>query len=142
MDHTKERRTATSKPHCLDAGRATIGMSDSGAEIKIQIDLPSGVRLGPGKIALLELIGSEGSLSRAAEAMGISYRRAWLFVQQINAAFDEPAVATPPGGHGGAAAKLTDFGRELIGKFRQLETVANKRGKDVVKWLEQHERAV
>ncbi len=46
--------------------------------------------------------------------MGISYRRAWLFVQQINAAFDEPVIATSEHGHGGSAAKLTEFGKKLI----------------------------
>jgi len=110
------------------------------ALVKVQIDLPAGGRLGPGKIALLELIESEGSLSRAAEAMGISYRRAWLFVQQVNACFDKPAVATPEGGHGGAAAKLTDFGRELIRRFRELEALANDAGENVVAWIGDHEQ--
>ncbi len=109
-------------------------------KVKVQVDLPAGGRLGPGKIALLELIDSEGSLSRAAEAMGISYRRAWLFVQQVNACFDEPAVATPEGGHGGAAAKLTGFGRELIGRFRELEAIANESGDEVVAWFAKHEQ--
>lgn len=95
-------------------GEAGAAAKSRSAKVKVQIDLPAGGRLGPGKIRLLELIETEGSLSRAAKAMGISYRRAWLFVQHINAAFDEPAVATPEGGHGGGAAKLTAFGRDLV----------------------------
>ncbi len=109
------------------------------ARVKLQIDLPSGNRIGPGKIHLLELVETEGSLSRAAEAMGISYRRAWQFVQQINAAFDEPAIATPEHRHGGAAAKLTDFGHKLIAKFRELEVTANAEGRGVLRWLAKHE---
>lgn len=111
------------------------------ARVKLQINLPGGNRIGPGKIHLLELVETQGSLSRAAEAMGISYRRAWQFVQQINATFDRPAIATPEHGHGGAAAKLTDFGRELIAKFRELEEVANSEGRSVLNWLARHENS-
>ncbi|MDX2257622.1 MAG: LysR family transcriptional regulator [Hyphomicrobiaceae bacterium] len=106
--------------------------------IKVQIDLPSGARIGPGKIRLLELVETEGSLSRAAEAMGISYRRAWLFVQQVNAAFDVPAVATPEHGQGGAAARLTDFGRDLIVRYRAIEALTSEAGAADIAWLDRH----
>lgn len=131
-------------------GKKAPGDADSAAAadrgtpnacVKLQINLPGGKRLGPGKIQLLELIETEGSLSRAAEKMGISYRRAWVFVQQVNAAFDEPAIATPEHGHGGAAAKLTDFGRQLISRFRELEEAANSDGSRFLKWLARHEQA-
>lgn len=124
----------------LEAGDERSAAKKRSARVKIQIDLPAGGRLGPGKIRLLELIETEGSLSRAAKAMGISYRRAWLFVQHINAAFDEPAVATPEGGHGGGASKLTAFGGELVRKYRELETIANSDGKKIVSWISRHEQ--
>jgi molybdate transport system regulatory protein len=146
QDRSREGAVArTRQPDARQTDANTKSTSDEAASepqrarVKIQIDLPAGGRLGPGKIALLELIESEGSLSRAAEAMGISYRRAWLFVQQVNACFDERAVATPEGGHGGKAARLTDFGRELIGKFRELEQLANSQGERVVSWIARHE---
>lgn len=107
--------------------------------LKLQIDFPGGARLGPGKIALLEAIDREGSLSRAAEALAISYRRAWLFMQQINQAFDVPAVATPESGHGGGPAKLTDFGRELIRAYRTIEGEAGRAGQQTMAWLERHQ---
>lgn len=108
--------------------------------VKLQLDLPGGTRLGPGKIRLLELIDEQGSLSRAAEAMSVSYRRAWLFVQHINAAFDEPAVSTPEHGHGGAAARLTDFGKELISRFRRMEARAEAEGGETLDWLMRHRK--
>lgn len=108
------------------------------ARLKVQVDLRDGARLGPGKIQLLELIRTEGSLSRAAEAMGISYRRAWLFVQQVNTTFDTPAVATPEHGRGGAAAQVTEFGDELIRRFRSLEAVSREDGAATLRWLEKH----
>jgi molybdate transport system regulatory protein len=89
---------------------------------------------------LLELIEEAGSLSRAAEQMRVSYRRAWLFMQQINQAFDEPAVSTPEHGHGGAAARLTDFGKELIQRYREIEARAEKESADALDWLISHHK--
>jgi molybdate transport system regulatory protein len=116
------------------ASRGTRNQS----RLKLQVDFPGGARLGPGKVALLEAIDREGSLSRAAENMDISYRRAWLFMQQINSAFDEPAVATPEHGHGGGPAKITPFGRELIRHYRILEQEAARAGQQLLSWLDRH----
>jgi molybdate transport system regulatory protein len=110
----------------------------AGSSIKLQIDFPGGVRLGPGKVALLEAIDSAGSLSRAAAEIGMSYRRAWLFMQQINQAFDQAAVSTPEHGHGGGPAKLTDFGRELIRQYRSIEKKAITSGGEILAWLDEH----
>jgi len=108
--------------------------------MKLQLDLPCGTRIGPGKIRLLELIEEAGSLSRAAEAMHVSYRRAWLFIQQINQALDEPAVSTPEHGHGGAAARLTVFGKELIRRYRDIEMRAEKGSADALIWISNHQK--
>lgn len=112
------------------------------ARLKLQIDFPGGVRLGPGKIALLEAIDAEGSLSRAAEKLRISYRRAWLFMQQINEAFDEQAVATPEHGHGGGPARLTPFGRDLIRHYRSMLDEAERASQQTIAWLDRHRGSV
>ena len=104
-------------------------------DLKVQIDLPGGARLGPGKVTLLEMIDAEGSLSKGAKRMRISYRRAWLFVQQINQAFGEVAVSTPEHGHGGGPARLTPFGREIIKRYRALETATGEIAADTLTWL-------
>jgi molybdate transport system regulatory protein len=64
----------------------------AGTRLSIRLDLASGARIGPGKIALLEAIRSTGSISAAARSIGMSYRRAWLLVEEINEALREPAV--------------------------------------------------
>ncbi len=80
--------------------------------------------LGPGKIRLMELIEELGSISAAGRAMGMSYRRAWLLVDTVNAAFTGPLVAKQTGGSGGGGAVLTDLGREIVRRYRNIETAA------------------
>lgn len=123
-----------------EPGATGRNVSGAGINVKLQLDFPTGSRIGPGKIRLLELIESEGSLSRAANTLGMSYRRAWLFAQQINSAFDEAAVATPAHGRGGTAAKLTDFGRELIRRYRCIECATEFHGGEDLCWFLRHKR--
>ncbi|WP_349293822.1 LysR family transcriptional regulator [Gemmobacter sp. 24YEA27] len=59
--------------------------------------------VGPGKAELLEHIRETGSISAAGRAMGMSYKRAWMLVEELNAAFASPLVASARGGSGGGA---------------------------------------
>jgi molybdate transport system regulatory protein len=79
------------------------------------------VRLGPGKVELLELIDRHGSISEAARAMDMSYRRAWLLVAELNQGFRQPVVAAQTGGKGGGRAGLTGFGHEIVKRYRAIE---------------------
>ncbi len=88
------------------------------ALLKIHFD---GHRLGAGKVRLLELVVDMGSISKAAKAMDMSYRRAWLLVDELNSMFGKPVVETLAGGAGGGGAQVTEFGLELVHKFRILE---------------------
>jgi len=94
------------------------------ATLSIRIDFPHGGRLGPGKVRLLELIDEHGSISAAGRAMGMSYRRAWLLVDDLNRCFAEPLVLGQTGGSGGGGARLTDAGREVVARYRSVERVA------------------
>ena len=60
--------------------------------LSIRIDFDGEGRLGPGKVALLERIASEGSISAAGRSMNMSYKRAWELVAEINQSFTEPLV--------------------------------------------------
>jgi|SRR5690242_526999 len=96
----------------------------AGTRLSIRIDLENGDRIGPGKIALLEAIRATGSISAAARALGMSYRRAWLLVEEINQALREPAVAAETGGRRGGGATVTPAGEQLVGLYRTIESHA------------------
>jgi molybdate transport system regulatory protein len=103
--------------------------------IRLRIDLGPSTSVGPGKIALLERIDATGSLSQAARELGISYRRAWLLLDDLNHAFVEPATITNVGGSGGGGAQLTRFGKALIAAFRDIEREADKLARSRLAWL-------
>src|SRR6516165_5476115 len=92
--------------------------------LSIRIDLASGDRIGPGKIALLEAIRSTGSISAAARSLGMSYRRAWLLVEEINRALRRPAVTAETGGRRGGGAIITPVGERVVGLYRAIEVHA------------------
>ena len=91
---------------------------------KIRILIGAVVAIGPGKADLLEAIGRTGSISAAAREMGMSYRRAWLLVDVLNASFSKPLVSTATGGQRGGGAQLTDFGADVLRRYRALEAKA------------------
>jgi len=98
----------------------------AGPRLSIRIDLASGDRIGPGKVTLLKAIQSTGSISAGARSLGMSYRRAWLLVEEVNYALREPAVSAEAGGHSGGGAVLTPAGKRVIALYRAIETKARK----------------
>jgi molybdate transport system regulatory protein len=81
--------------------------------------------MGPGKAELIERIAQTGSISAAARAMNMSYRRAWQLVEAINAAYREPVVLTATGGQRGGGATVTPYGKRLAAQFRAMEDKAS-----------------
>jgi len=81
--------------------------------------------MGPGKAELIERIAQTGSISAAARAMGMSYRRAWQLVEALNAAYKEPVVVTAIGGQRGGGARVTPHGKRLAALFRAMEDKAS-----------------
>jgi molybdate transport system regulatory protein len=109
-------------------------MSD--VRLTVRVDFGSDRALGPGKIRLLEAIGQTGSISQAGRSLAMSYRRAWLLVDDMNHCFREPVVTTQPGGAQGGGAALTPFGLELIEKYRSIEAQAMAAAKSQLHALE------
>jgi len=88
----------------------------------IRLDFSGTCSIGPGKVSLLEGIERTGSLSAAARALGMSYRRAWLLLHNTNEAFHEPVVELSVGGKDGGGTRLTAFGQQLVADYRAFET--------------------
>ncbi len=89
--------------------------------LSIRIDLASGAQIGPGKVALLEAIGREGSISAGGRALKMSYRRAWELIEDMNRSLGVPVVTTAAGGAGGGGASLTAAGQAVIDRYRAIE---------------------
>ena len=89
--------------------------------LSIRIDLASGARIGPGKIAVLEEIARSGSISAAGRALKMSYRRTWELVEDMNRTLGTPVVETAAGGSGGGGTILTKAGRAVVNSYRAIE---------------------
>jgi molybdate transport system regulatory protein len=90
--------------------------------VRFRVDFGGRCSVGAGKIELLEGIARTGSLSQAARDMQMSYRRAWLLLEDMNISFDHPVTHASVGGRGGGGVVLTVFGSRLVAGYRQLES--------------------
>lgn len=90
------------------------------ATLRLRLLFGDRLVLGPGKAELLAGIGETGSIAAAGRAMGMSYKRAWSLVEEMNAAFRKPLVTSARGGAGGGGASLTEAGVEVLGAYRSL----------------------
>lgn len=90
--------------------------------VTLRLRLLFGDRLvfGPGKGELLARIAETGSIAAAGRAMGMSYKRAWALVEEMNAAFRAPLVSSSRGGAGGGGAQLTANGQEVLAAYRAM----------------------
>lgn len=99
-------------------------MSPSRVQFRLRILHGDEIAVGPGKIDLLEAIGETGSLTSAAKALGMSYRRAWLLVDTMNRCFGKPVTASEAGGAHGGGTMLTPLGAEIVERYRRIERTA------------------
>lgn len=90
-------------------------------KLKIQLLCGDAPAMGPGKADLLEAIDRCGSISAAGRALGMSYRRAWMLVDEMNRCWIERLVDTRSGGGEASGARLTPAGRTVLSTYRQLE---------------------
>jgi molybdate transport system regulatory protein len=104
--------------------------------VRLRVDFGPDSSIGPGKIALLEHIDSSGSLSQAARELGMSYRRAWLLLADLNQTFTEPVATASAGGTGGGGALLTPFGKKLVFAYRDTERETGETARKQLSWLQ------
>jgi molybdate transport system regulatory protein len=104
----------------------------SNTRLTLRVDFGANRSIGPGKVRLLEAIDQTGSISQAGRALGMSYRRAWLLIDDMNQCFNETVTTARPGGSQGGGAELTPFGKQLIRSYRAIESAASGAAKG---WL-------
>ena len=100
------------------------------AKFRMRVTLGDVIAVGPGKIALIEAISETGSITAAAKSLDMSYRRAWLLLDELNHALKKPAVDSAKGGQHGGGSVLTDTGRALIELYRRVESTAEQACRD------------
>lgn len=103
--------------------------------LTLRLDLGPKQSIGPGKARLLDAIAETGSISSAGRALGMSYRRAWMLIDDLNTSFRRKVVSTTLGGKEGGGAKLTPFGEELLKRYRAIEKSAEKAARTHVAFL-------
>lgn len=104
------RGTAKTAPKAVDK-----------TSLHLRIDFGGERSIGPGKIRLLELINETGSISAAGRALEMSYRQAWLLVDELNHMFREPVIVAQTGGGGGGGTIVTETGNDIVRLYREME---------------------
>ncbi|HEY4318299.1 MAG TPA: LysR family transcriptional regulator [Herbaspirillum sp.] len=92
--------------------------------IRIRISNDDTIAFGPGKASLLQAIERTGSISGGAREMGMSYRRAWLLVEQMNRCFKQPLVQTATGGIKGGGAQITEMALDVLAHYKAMQEKA------------------
>ncbi|MBS0447396.1 MAG: winged helix-turn-helix domain-containing protein [Proteobacteria bacterium] len=111
------RTTAATRPAKPDAPQARFRLRVTAGDV---------IAIGPGKIALLEAVARTGSITTAAKSLDMSYRRAWMLLDELNSQLKSPAVDSSKGGQHGGGTALTPVGERLVETYRRIETTAEK----------------
>lgn len=110
--------------------------------LRFRIHFGDEAMLGPGKADLLDRIRQTGSIAAAGRSMNMSYKRAWMLVEEMNAAFREPLVSSARGGARGGGASLTDAGVQVLAHYRKLEEIMAEAGAARIRALQDMLREV
>jgi molybdate transport system regulatory protein len=107
--------------HVADPARMKAANRTSGARLRIVLE--PDIAIGPGKADVLEAIRETGSIAAAGRRLGMSYKRAWLLVDSMNACFRHPLVETSRGGQTRGGAVLTPDGEKVLACYRRMEAL-------------------
>ena len=95
--------------------------SDWKVGVRVWVEREGHAVLGEGRAELLAAIDTEHSITKAAKAAGMSYRRAWNMIQEVNEAAGETLVEAAVGGKQGGGARLTPHGRLAIDVYQKVQ---------------------
>jgi molybdate transport system regulatory protein len=97
-----------------------VSRTNCALKLKLQLMCGDEIAMGPGKAELMRQIARTGSISAAARAMNMSYRRAWLLVDTMNRCFREALVEAHPGSGANAGARVTPHGASMLSAYETL----------------------
>ena len=92
------------------------------ARSKVWIERDGEVVLSEWRIDLLDAVAETGSLSKAAERLGVPYRTAWDRIRQLESRLGVQLLASESGGSAGGGSTLTTEGRDIVERFRRMTT--------------------
>jgi molybdate transport system regulatory protein len=122
-DRTASKRSSgAAKAH----GAKPAAKAAPAARFRMRVTSGETISVGPGKVALLEAIQKTRSITAAAKSIGMSYRRAWMLIDELNAALKKPAVHSLKGGEHGGGSEVTPAGEALVDVYRRIELRAAK----------------
>ena len=87
---------------------------------KVWIEIGGLPFLGEGRRNLLGKIEENGSIAQSAKDLGISYKKAWSYIRNMEDRLGSTLVEKQVGGKGGGGSRLTSKGKALIKKYDQL----------------------
>jgi len=101
-------------------------MNDNTTDFHIRTKIWFGNRaeeflFGKGKMQILEYVDQEGSISGAAEKMGLSYKKVWTHIKNLQSNIEDELVVSKTGGGGKGGTTLTPKAKELVKRFKQLD---------------------
>ena len=114
---------ASSKPRGAHRRRVRV-VPKPETRFRLRVTAGDAIAIGPGKIALLEAIAATGSITAAARSLDMSYRRAWLLLDELNRSLSKPAVDSAKGGSHGGGSRITAVGLRLVTLYRTIEQKA------------------
>jgi len=88
------------------------------------LEINNEVALSVWRVRLLEAIEQTGSISAAAEGLGVPYRIAWQKIHEMEERLGKQLVETQTGGREGGGSKLTPLALDYILKFNQFNKEA------------------
>jgi molybdate transport system regulatory protein len=93
-------------------------------KVKLWVEKDGALALSSYRVRLLRHVAETGSLAEAARRMGLSYRRAWGKIREIESNLGVQLVESEVGGPGGGNTWLTAQGEHVVEIYGQFEARA------------------
>jgi molybdate transport repressor ModE-like protein len=107
-------------------------------QFKVWVEKDGEVVLSSAREQLLKEIEKEGSINKAAKKLGISYKKAWLLIKNMEDRLGFPILEKKRGGKEGGGSKLTAEGKKLLENYRNIIKSFTETKNDLEKVINQN----